>query len=100
MRMEQILSVRPTLNLMRGKRGSVAPSHSRVELTLVDHLHQFDAHENSSRVIELLGAKHRLHSRFNSAVVLLHDVTQVLTAANLLRVFPHKVKFIAHSHAP
>lgn len=71
-----------------------------MELTLVDHLHEFDSHENSACIIELLEAEHRLYPEFDSPMVLLHYVVQVLTTANLHRVVPTIVELVAHAHPP
>src|SRR5262245_39872180 len=70
------------------------------ELPFVHHLHEFDAHNDTARIVKLLEAEHRLHPGFNAAMVLLYDIVQVLTTANLYRVLPPVVELIAHAHAP
>jgi hypothetical protein len=69
-----------------------------VELTFVDLLHEFNTDENASRVEELLEAEHRLDAELHSPVILLDDVVQVRTTANLDRVLPTVVEFITHAH--
>ena len=45
----------------------------------MQHLHQFNTHDDAARIVELLESQHRLHPRLDPAMILLHDVIQVLT---------------------
>ena len=63
-------------------------------------LRQFDADNDPSRIVERLEPQHRAQSALHPAVVLLHNVVQVLTATNLHRVPPPEVELTLHSHAP
>jgi hypothetical protein len=49
------------------------------ELSFVQHLHQFNTHDDAARIVELLESQHRLHPPLDSAMILLSDVIQVLT---------------------
>ena len=70
------------------------------ELAFVNLLRQLDADNHASRIVECLESQHRLQSPLHPAVVLLHNVVQVLTATNLHRVPPPEVELPVHSHAP
>jgi len=87
-----------------GLSGSVAASINsgtrKIVLTLVDLLHEFDPNEHPAGIVELLEAEHRLHPSLDAPVVLLHDVVQELTGADLDCIRPPKVEFIPHAHPP
>ena len=58
-----------------------------------------DADNDTSRIVECLESQHRLQSPLHPAVVLPHNIVQILTATNLHRVPPLEVEFTVHSHA-
>ena len=62
-------------------------------------LRQLDADNHASRIVECLESQHRAQSPLHPAVVLLHNVVQVLTATNLHRVPHPEVELTVHSHA-
>jgi hypothetical protein len=66
----------------------------------VDLLYEFDPNEHPAGIVELLEAEHRLHPSLDAPVVLLHDVVQELTGADLDCIRPPKVEFIPHAHPP
>ena len=70
------------------------------ELPFVQHLHQFNTRDDAARIVERLESLHRLHPRLDPAMILLHDVVQVLTTADFYRVFPAVIELVPHSHAP
>ena len=49
-------------------------------------------------IVESLELEHWLYAEFDSPVVLLRDIIQVLTTANLYRIVPAAIEFIAHAH--
>jgi hypothetical protein len=56
-------------------RGSTAAeTGGDTELPLLNLLHEFNAHQNPSRVVEGLESQHRLSAEFNAPVVLLDQV--------------------------
>src|SRR4051794_14402757 len=65
---------------------------------IVNLLHEFNAGQYPSRIVELLEAEHRLYPEFYAPMVLFDDVVQVRTGANLHRVFPAEIELVAHSH--
>ena len=67
-------------------RGIRLPWDRNCELAFVNLLRQFDADNHVSRIVECFESQHRLQSPLHPAVVLLHNVVQVLTATNLHRV--------------
>jgi hypothetical protein len=68
------------------------------KLPFDDLLHQLDTNQNPSSVIKLLEAKHRLHAKFYTPMILHHYVIQVLTRTDLYRVFPPVIEFVADAH--
>jgi hypothetical protein len=84
----------------------IAPNRTEVvtemsgntELPFEDLLHEFDTDQNPSRVVEALEAEHWLNTEFHAPMVLLHNIIQVLTRADLNRVFPAVVELVAHAH--
>ena len=62
------------------------PWDRNCELAFVNLLGQFDADNDASRIVECLESQHRPQSPLYPTVVLLHNVVQVLTAAN-----PHRI---------
>jgi hypothetical protein len=54
-------------------------------LPLADHVHQFDANQDDASTPEILEAHHWFDDAFDGAVILLHDVIQVLVLADLDR---------------
>ena len=81
-------------------RGIRLPCDRNCELAFVNLLRQLDADNDKSRIVERFEPQHRTQSPLHPAVVLLHNVVQVLTATNLHRVPPPEVEFTVHSHAP
>ena len=63
-------------------------------------LRQLDADNDASRIVERFESQHRAQAPLHPAVVLLHNVVQVLTAANSHRVRAPEVELPVHSHAP
>ena len=70
------------------------------ELALVNLLRQLDSDNDTARIVERLESQRRAQSPLHPAVVLLHNVVQVLTATNLHWVPPLEVELTVHSHAP
>ena len=85
---------------MPDHRGIRPPWDRNCELAFVNLLRQLDADNDTSRIVERLESQHRAQSPFHPAVVLLHNVVQVLTATNLHRVPPPEVELPVHSHVP
>ena len=77
---------------------ALAEMRRKTELPLYDLLHEFNAHQNSARVIETLEAEHRLRAEFYAPVVLFEHIVQILTTANLDRIGPAIIEFIPHPH--
>ena len=70
------------------------------ELAFVNLLRQLDADNDASRIVERFEPQHRSQPPLHPAMVLLHNVVQVLTATNSHRVPPPEVELPVHSHAP
>src|SRR3954469_5778720 len=68
------------------------------ELSFEDFVHEFNTHQNPASVIEGLKAEHRLDAQFHAPMVLLHDVVQVLTRADLDWILRPIIEFVAHAH--
>ena len=81
-------------------RGIRLPWDRDCELAFVNLLRQSDADNDASRIVERLESQHRLQSSLHTAVVLLHNVVQVLTATNSHRIRASEVELPVHSHAP
>ena len=67
-------------------------------MTFVDLLHELDTHEYAPRIVELLEAEHWLNPGLDTPVVLLDDVVQVRTGANLYGIVPAEVEVVPHAH--
>ncbi len=78
--------------------GKAAETSGNTKLIFDNLLHEFDAHENSPRIVESLESEHRLGAEFNAPVVLLNQIIQIFTTTDLDRVFPSEVEFVSHSH--
>ena len=85
---------------MPDHRGIRPPCDRNCELAFVNLLRQFDADNDASRIVERFEPQHRAQSPLHPAVVLLHNVVQVLTATNSHRVRAPEVELPVHSHAP
>ena len=72
-------------------RGIRPPWDRNCELAFVNLLRQFDADNDAPRSVERFEPQHRAQSPLHPAVVLLHNVVQVLTATNSRRVPPRKL---------
>jgi hypothetical protein len=70
------------------------------KLPFDDLLYELDTDQNPSGISEFLEAEHRLKAEFYAPMVLLNDIVQVRTTADLNRVFPSVVELFAHAHAP
>ena len=80
-------------------RGIRPPWDRNCELAFVNLLRQFDADNHAPRIVERLEPQHRSQSPLHPAVVLLHNIVQILTATNRHRVPPPEVELPVHSHA-
>jgi hypothetical protein len=85
------IAAAPVASAAAAQRSGFNTSSDRldVELTFVNLLHELNADENASRVQELLEAEHRPDAELHSPVILLDDVVQVRTTANLLLGSPN-----------
>jgi hypothetical protein len=72
----------------------VTETSGNTELFFEDFLHKLDADQNPSSVVEGLEAEHRLNTEFYTPMVLLDYIIQVLTTADLDRVFPPVIEFV------
>ena len=81
-------------------RGIRLPWDRNCELAFVDLLGQFDTDNHASRIVERLESQHRAQAPLHPAVVLLHNVVQILAATNRHRIRAPKVELPVHSHAP
>ena len=96
------------LNRVRSSRRLEAETHRGIrlpwdrncELAFVNLLRQLDADNDTSRIVERFEPQHRSQSPLHPAVVVLHNVIQVLTATNSHRFPPPEVGLPVHSHAP
>ena len=73
---------------------------SDCELAFVNLLRQLDADNHASRIVERLESQHRAQAPLHLAMVLLHNVVQILAATNLHRIRVPEVELPVHSHAP
>src|SRR4051794_9831513 len=76
----------------------MAEAARHVVLPFMKLLQEFNANQYASGVVELFKTEHRLHSGFDAAMILLHDIVEVLAAAYLYRVLPAEVELIPHAH--
>jgi hypothetical protein len=60
---------------------------------------KFNSDQNPSSIVEGLEAKYRLGAGLYSSVILLHHVVQILTTADLDRIFPPVIEFVADGHS-
>jgi hypothetical protein len=74
----------------------VAEVSGNAELPFHDLLHEFNSDQNSARVVEGLETEHRLRAEFDTPVVLLDHIVQVLTTANVDWILPPVIKFVTH----
>jgi hypothetical protein len=69
------------------------PSNTVIlQLPLANHVHEFNAGKDDARTAESLESHHRSDDAFDSAVILLDDVVQILALADLDRCRPLGVK--------
>jgi hypothetical protein len=76
----------------------VAEVSGNAELPFHDLLHKFDSDQNAARVVEGLETEHRLSAEFDTPVVLLDHIVQVLTTANFDWILSLVIKFVTHPH--
>ena len=81
-------------------RGIRLPCDRNCELAFVNLLRQLDADNDASRIVERLESQHRAQVALHPAMILLHNIVQVLTATNPHRVRAPEVELPVHSHVP
>jgi hypothetical protein len=67
------------------------PQH---ELTFANHVHQFDASQGGLRCLKRLETQHRPGERFDRAMVLLHDIVEVVDLPDRDRNFPFRIQLL------
>ena len=72
--------------------GRAAETSGNTKLIFDNLLHEFNAHENSSGVVESLESEHRLGVEFDAPVVLLDQIIQILTTTDLDRILPSEIE--------
>jgi hypothetical protein len=63
-------------------------------------LNQLNSSKYSAGVPKRLESQHCRNSKFDAAMILLHDVVQVLAGSNLHRIRTAEVELVPHAHAP
>lgn len=67
--------------------GAEAPVGARYAvLALLQHPNQCNAGQHDTRILERFESEHSAHTKLQAAVILFHDVVQVIAAADLYRV--------------
>ena len=67
-------------------------------LSLLQLLNQFDAGQYSPSISKRLEAWHGGDSEFDAAMILFHDIVQVLAGAYLYGLRTPEVEFVSHAH--